>query len=67
VGRALVTAVIDRAVRDGLRHLLLCTQPDMKAAQHLYVQAGFIRLPDRDWEPEPADPLLAYGMLLGGR
>jgi len=64
VGRALLAAVIDRAIRDGLRHLVLCTQPDMKAAQHLYEQAGFIRLPERDWSPEPADPLLAYGMLL---
>lgn len=65
VGRGLLAAVIDRAIRAGLRHLLLCTQPDMKAAQHLYEEAGFIRLPERDWSPEPADPLLAYGMLLG--
>jgi ribosomal protein S18 acetylase RimI-like enzyme len=65
VGRALLTAVIDRAVREGIGHLLLYTQPDMKAAQHLYEEAGFIRLPERDWEPEPADPLLAYGLLLG--
>ncbi len=64
VGRALLAAVIDRAVGEGLRHLLLCTQPDMEAAQHLYEEAGFIRLPERDWSPEPADPLLAYGMLL---
>jgi len=67
VGRALLAAVIDRAVREGIRHLLLSTQPDMKAAQHLYREAGFSRLPDRDWSPEPADPLLVYGMLLGAR
>jgi len=67
VGRALLTAVIDRAVRDGIRHLLLSTQPDMKAAQHLYEEAGFSRLPERDWSPEPADPLLVYGMPLGAR
>lgn len=65
VGRALLAAVIDRAVREGLGHLLLSTQPDMKAAQHLYEEAGFIRLPERDWSPEPDDPLLAYGMQLG--
>jgi ribosomal protein S18 acetylase RimI-like enzyme len=65
VGRALLAAVIDRALRERLRHLLLYTQPDMKAAQHLYEEAGFIRLPERDWSPEPTDPLLAYGMLLG--
>lgn len=65
VGRALLVAVIDRAVREGVRHLVLCTQPEMKAAQHLYETAGFVRLPERDWSPEPGDLLLAYGMLLG--
>lgn len=65
VGRALLVAVIDRAVREGIRHLVLCTQPEMKAAQHLYEAAGFVRLPERDWSPEPGDLLLAYGMLLG--
>jgi rhodanese-related sulfurtransferase/ribosomal protein S18 acetylase RimI-like enzyme len=67
VGRALLGAVIDRAAREGIGHLLLCTQPDMKAAQHLYEEAGFSRMPERDWSPEPADPLLAYGMLLPAR
>lgn len=61
IGRALLAAVIDRAGRDGVRHLVLCTQPDMKAAHHLYEEAGFRRLPERDWEPEPGDMLLAYG------
>jgi ribosomal protein S18 acetylase RimI-like enzyme len=65
VGRALLTAVIDRAVREGIRHLVLSTQPDMKAAHHLYEKAGFRRLPERDWSPEPGDPLLAYGLLVG--
>jgi ribosomal protein S18 acetylase RimI-like enzyme len=65
IGRALLTAVIDRAIREGIRHLLLFTQPDMKAAQHLYEEAGFSRLSERDWSPEPGDPLLAYGMMLG--
>ena len=64
VGRALLAAVVDRAVRDGIRHLVLCTQPEMRAAQHLYEKAGFSRLPERDWSPEPGDLLLAYGMLL---
>jgi ribosomal protein S18 acetylase RimI-like enzyme len=65
VGRALLAAVIDRAAREGIRHLLLSTQPDMKAAQHLYEEAGFIRLPERDWAPEPGDPLLAFGLQIG--
>jgi ribosomal protein S18 acetylase RimI-like enzyme len=61
VGRALLAAVIDRADRDGVRHLVLMTQPDMKTAHRLYEQAGFVRLPDRDWSPEPGLLLLAYG------
>lgn len=65
VGRALLAAVMDRAGREGVRHLVLMTQPDMKTAHRLYEEAGFIRLPDRDWSPEPGIMLLAYGMHLG--
>jgi ribosomal protein S18 acetylase RimI-like enzyme len=61
IGRALLAAVIDRAGRDGVRHLVLMTQPDMKMAHRLYEEAGFVRLPDRDWSPEPGVMLLAYG------
>jgi ribosomal protein S18 acetylase RimI-like enzyme len=61
IGRALVTAVTGRAAASGVRHLLLFTMPEMLAARHLYTQAGFTRLPDRDWQPEPGTSLLAYG------
>jgi ribosomal protein S18 acetylase RimI-like enzyme len=61
VGRALLAAVVDLAVHDGVRHLVLLTQPDMKAAHRLYELAGFTRLADRDWSPEPGTMLLAYG------
>ena len=64
LGRALLAAVLDQALRDRIRHLVLCTQTDMKAAHRLYEEAGFTRLPDRDWSPEPAVSLLAYGLLL---
>ena len=67
VGRALLTAVIDRARGINVRHLVLCTQPGMRAAQHLYEQAGFTRLPDRDWSPGGGKILLAYGMYLAAR
>jgi ribosomal protein S18 acetylase RimI-like enzyme len=66
VGRALLAAVIDRAAALGVQHLLLLTQPAMKTAHHLYDEAGFTRLPERDWEPEPGVPLLAYGLHLAG-
>jgi ribosomal protein S18 acetylase RimI-like enzyme len=62
LGRALLTSVIDRASADGVRRLVLLTQPDMKAAHHLYETAGFARLPERDWSPEPGVTLLAYAL-----
>jgi ribosomal protein S18 acetylase RimI-like enzyme len=62
VGRALVTAVIERASSLGVTHLLLLTQPEMKIAHRIYEEAGFARLPDRDISPEPGVDLLAYGL-----
>lgn len=64
IGRALVAAVTEQAIRRGIRHLLLLTQPEMRAAQHLYAQAGFQRLPGLDWSPMPGVNLLAYGRVL---
>lgn len=61
VGRALLAAVIDRAAHEGVGHLVLSTQPDMTSAHRLYAAAGFDRLPERDWSPEPGVTLLAYG------
>jgi len=65
VGKALVAAVIARAIETGVRHLVLLTQPEMKTAHRLYAEAGFARLPERDWSPEPGLTLLAYGLKLG--
>ena len=64
VGRALLAAVIERAASEGIRNLVLLTQPEMEAAHHLYDQAGFARLPERDWSPEAGVNLLAYGLTL---
>jgi ribosomal protein S18 acetylase RimI-like enzyme len=65
LGQALLDAVIERARVRQVRHLVLLTQRDMTAAQHMYAKAGFSRLEDRDWSPEPGNLLLAYGLLLG--
>jgi GNAT superfamily N-acetyltransferase len=56
----LVRAVIDRATEWKVERLLLHTQPLMVAAHHLYEQAGFVRVPDRDLEVIPGLTLLAY-------
>ena len=66
VGRVLIQAVTDRAAVHGVRHLVLSTQPSMAAARHLYEDAGFIRLPERDWCPVPGFTLIAYGRVLPG-
>ena len=63
-GSALLTAVIELSVQRGVRHLALLTQPDMLAAQHMYLREGFHRLPERDWSPFPGLTLLAYGRML---
>ncbi len=60
VGRALLGAALDRARARGARHLVLCTDPAMLAAQRLYRAAGFVRLADRDWSPLPGVGLLAF-------
>jgi ribosomal protein S18 acetylase RimI-like enzyme len=64
LGRALLAALMERAEREQVRHLLLFTQPDMVVAHRLYERAGFVRLPERDWSPRPGVGLLAYGLTL---
>ncbi len=64
LGRALLAAVTERAGREHVRHLLLFTQPDMMVAHRLYEEAGFTRLPNRDWSPQPGVGLLAYGLMI---
>jgi len=64
VGRQLLIRLIERASGLGVRHLVLCTEPGMRAAHRLYEQAGFVRLPERDWSPAPEVALLVYGLRL---
>jgi GNAT superfamily N-acetyltransferase len=64
VGRGLLGAVIDEAAGRGLHVLRLCTQPAMRAAQHLYETTGFTRTPDLDWSPAPGLLLRAYQLPL---
>ena len=66
IGRALLTAAMRRAAAREIRELLLLTQPDMRAAQHLYTEAGFQRLPHRDYEYPPGHHLLAFGLPMAG-
>lgn len=64
VGAALVRAVVERAEAEGASRLVLCTQTVMTGAQRLYEAHGFVRLPERDWNPVPGVDLLAYELVL---
>jgi len=64
LGRELLQHAMDRATGLGVRHLVLSTEPRMRAAHRLYEQAGFVRLPERDWSPAPGVTLLVYGLNL---
>lgn len=64
-GEALVRACVDRArALEGVRRLVLSTTEDMPAAHRIYERLGFVRSPDRDWEPVPELGLLTYGLAL---
>lgn len=60
IGRALVTACLDRARAEGRRRLVLHTTPWMTRAHALYEGLGFRRTPELDWLPLPEVPLRAY-------
>ncbi|WP_351232484.1 GNAT family N-acetyltransferase [Streptomyces sp. NPDC002133] len=64
-GEALVRACVDRAlVTDGCVRLVLSTQPSMHTAHRIYERLGFVRTPERDWEPVPGLALLTYALEL---
>jgi ribosomal protein S18 acetylase RimI-like enzyme len=60
IGEALTRAVIDRARELGAVRVVLCSMSAMKRAHRLYERLGFVRLPERDWEPHPGVVLIAY-------
>lgn len=64
VGEALVRACMARARALGLSGLVLSTQPAMHAAHRLYERLGFVRTPDRDWQPLPEITLWTYALTL---
>lgn len=65
VGRALVSACLDRARELGLRGLVLSTPAQNSRAHDLYERMGFVRDPLRDWTPVPGVDLVAYTLHLG--
>ncbi|MFD5095931.1 GNAT family N-acetyltransferase [Amycolatopsis thailandensis] len=65
IGEALTRAVIARARELGADRVVLCSLDTMTRAHRLYERLGFVRLPERDWEPHPGVTLIAYRLELG--
>lgn len=63
-GEALVRACVDRARGLGLARLVLSSQQGMHTAHRLYGRLGFVRTPDRDWEPLPGFTLWTFTLEL---
>ncbi|MFJ6794466.1 GNAT family N-acetyltransferase [Streptomyces sp. NPDC091268] len=64
-GEALVRACLARSrALEGVTHVVLSTQRSMRAARRLYERIGFVRTPERDWDPVPGLTLLTYRMEL---
>ncbi|MFD6971868.1 GNAT family N-acetyltransferase [Streptomyces sp. NPDC059979] len=65
VGEALVRACLERArAIEGVTAMVLSTQPGMAGAQRLYARLGFVRTPERDWEPIEGLKLLTFQLKL---
>ena len=64
VGTALVRECIDRSRALGRRRIVLSTQPMMHAAHRVYERFGFVRVPERDWNPIDDLRLLVYALEL---
>ncbi|MGN9760500.1 GNAT family N-acetyltransferase [Streptomyces sp. SD31] len=68
VGEALVRACVDRArATEGCVRIVLSTQRTMHSAHRIYERVGFVRTPERDWNPVPAlddITLLTYELTL---
>ncbi|MGW4196722.1 GNAT family N-acetyltransferase [Streptomyces sp. NPDC005004] len=57
---ALVRACVERArAVEGCVRVVLSTQPTMRAAHRIYARLGFVRTPERDWNPLPGLPEIA--------
>lgn len=59
IGAALAQACVDRARRHGCTAVVICTRDFAAGAQRMYQRLGFVRTPDRDFDPLPGVRLLA--------
>lgn len=64
VGPALLEECVRRATATGASELGLHTSRSMARAIRLYEQRGFVRAPERDFQPEGAELVMAYRLPL---
>jgi ribosomal protein S18 acetylase RimI-like enzyme len=68
VGGALTRACVDRArTVPGCTRVVLSSQRTMRTAHRVYERLGFVRTPERDWNPLPAVTdikLITYALTL---
>ncbi len=64
VGTVLAEACVARARADGRDAIVLHSLTYMRAAQAIYARLGFVRRPERDWEPVPGVRLLGFALAL---
>ncbi len=60
IADALLAGSIDHALAHGENSLVISVIGDNLAAHRLYAKHGFVRQPDRDWDPTPQAHLLVY-------
>jgi GNAT superfamily N-acetyltransferase len=60
IGQLLLEAALGRARALGRQAVFLHSTPAMVAAHRLYRRNGFVRVPDRDWRPQPDLILMAF-------
>ena len=66
IGRALVDECIRRATASGATELGLHTSKSLATATALYEKMGFTRVPERDFQPDGAELVQGYRLMLPG-
>jgi ribosomal protein S18 acetylase RimI-like enzyme len=64
VGGALAQWCVDRAREQDCAAVALSSLAEMHAAHRIYRRMGFVREPERDWQPAPGVQLVAYVLAL---
>jgi predicted N-acetyltransferase YhbS len=66
VGQALVEACVARARQLGAVAIGLHSSESMRAGIRMYRRMGFVRVPERDFQPPGAELVMAYELRLSG-